>query len=262
MRRKFFSATTLVSALLYMLTTSCNHKPCCPFETQDPESTVPLLTSTPHQFICPGKTTTLTYGLGFKKVDDASTCEPEKSVKTIENKTEGQPPLGFQPVMNRPGVYASNPSLPLAGIDVAVNKDSTFEMHASGEDDCPTELARQTTQDVVDDGDSYLLCCDAKGEPPNVIAACSSNLFGPGVLVDKVRSESGQKNPNPATIDIGHSNVIAGNVHLGQEKPDHHGLDANGNWDLEVKGTADRIDFGRNQKQVCVRIFMFCKPTP
>jgi hypothetical protein len=176
--------------------TACPPPPCCPL-LEDREREYPFFTAEP-QWICPGGAATLKYGVGYTK--DNKPCDPEQSVMQVENKTENATlPNAFH--RHSEGIFASNPPPPpLAGSSAQLNQDSTLQLRAKGEEKCPSELTLVANQQVVDPGDSHLLCCDVSAEltpDQTALAECSTNIFGPGVQVDRVVNESGPANPNP-----------------------------------------------------------------
>ena len=63
---------------------------------------------------------------------------------------------------------------------------------------------------------------------------------------------------NPTRIGITHLGVTDGAVMLNTATTNHQGQNPNGMWTFEVTRRLEALDFARNKKQVCVRIYMRC----
>ena len=240
-----------------LVATSCSSKPCCPYP-KGPETKYPFFTAEP-QWICPRAATNLKYGVGYES--DGEPCDPQESVMKVENQTERTMlPGGFYKAGD--GVYQSSPPpAPLAGTLMQVNQDSTLQLSASGEEKCKQAVKLAASQQVVNTGDFYLLCCDTSPQLTSgqtALAECASDVFGPGVRVERVANSSGVKNVNPVQVAITHQTVSDPNVKLDKETIAHHGLTPNGLWTLQVPNRSEAADFARGAKQVCAKIYLGC----
>jgi hypothetical protein len=213
-------------------------KPCCP--------EIRSFAASPN-WVCRGTAVDLAFGLVFLR--ESEPCEPSPGLIQVSNTTTQEVIPGQVADVVQPGVYKNRNDLKMT-----IERDSEIELRVSGDADCGGPAVSQARVDVVDAGDSHLLCCKHTGEPTDPKWGCSTTIFGPGIRVDRVANPV----PNPTTIGVTHNHRTAGNLGPNQESDVHRDENPNGDWIMEVPNPREASQFVRDNRDVCVRIFLAC----
>lgn len=136
------------------------------------------------------------------------------------------------------------------------NKDIVVSLAIQGENKCQPSnwLYQYVTIKAASRGDNHLLCFPHNDMPSGSAHWMgNADVFGKGVIVTRI------VNQNPFPIHVYHAGEEARDLGSGQTSTAHRDTAASGRWVLDIADPIVRAQYSREQKELCVRVFVTCR---